>query len=270
MLPHVVIASYRKRFKKLQLFLRITTFILVAGTSQAAELPMGNSLSPPLVFSEVSIPDKVTTLSERASIPSSTKTKDPDGLWRDTGILVGAQVAVIGVLYVMPESVSGWSPQQKRNSWRNYQKNVQNPGIDNDKFYLNYILHPYWGATYYTRARERGFEEGESFLYSTAMSTLYEFGVECFFEKPSIQDLFVTPVIGSVIGKYLFEPVRMRIKQKAERDWYDETLMVATDPIGVLSNGIEKMFGIKSQVELNYSTPAGSPKVDLVVKFQLR
>ncbi|WP_198013093.1 DUF3943 domain-containing protein [Citrifermentans bremense] len=211
----------------------------------------------------------MTTPSEPASIPSVTKTKDRDGLWRDTGILVGAQVASIGVLYVMPESVSGWSPKQKKNSLRNYEQNVKNPGFDNDKFYLNYILHPYWGAAYFTRARERGFDEGESFLYSTAMSTLYEFGVECFFEKPSIQDMFVTPVIGSVIGRYLFEPVRMRIKQKAERDWYDETLLVATDPTGVLSNGIEKMFGIKSQVELNYGTPAGSPRVDVMVKFQL-
>jgi hypothetical protein len=270
MLHDVVIVSDRTRFRQLQLFLWIIAFTLVVGTSQAAELPMGNPLPPPLVSAELPIPDNVTTPSEPASIPSIAKTKDRDGLWRDTGILVGAQVAAIGVLYAMPESVSGWSPQQKRNSLRNYEKNVQNPGIDNDKFYLNYILHPYWGATYYIRARERGYEEGESFLYSTAMSTLYEFGVECFFEKPSIQDMFVTPVIGSVIGRYLFEPVRARIKQKAERDWYDETLLVATDPIGVLSNGLEKMFGIKSQVELNYGTPAGSPRVDVMVKFQMR
>lgn len=270
MLPNVVIASDRTWLRQLKLFPWIMTFILMAGTSQAAELPLGTPLPPPLVSSELPISDKMTTPSDPATIPSVTKTKDRDGLWRDTGILVGAQVAAIGVLYVMPESVSGWSPQQKKNSLRNYEKNVQNPGLDNDKFYLNYVLHPYWGAAYFTRARERGFEEGESFLYSTAMSTLYEFGVECFFEKPSIQDMFVTPVIGSLIGRYLFEPVRLRIKQKAERDWYDKTLMVATDPVGVLSDGIENMFGIKSQIELNYSTPAGSPRVDVMVKFQMR
>ena len=241
--------------QRLQLFLLIITVILLAGTSQAAEL---SRLSEPASEVESAVPAHVT------------KTKDRDGLWRDTRILVGAQVAAIGVLYVMPESVSGWSPQQKRNGLRNYEKNVQSPGIDKDKFYINYVLHPYWGAAYYTRARERGFAEGESFLYSAAISTLYEFGVECFFEKPSVQDLVVTPVVGSVIGKYLIEPVRMKIKQKEERDWYDKALMVATDPIGVLSNTIEKMFGIKSQVEVNYTTPSGGPRVDVMVKFQLR
>ncbi len=283
MLPDAVIASYSTRFRQLQLFLLIITFIVIAGTSQATELPVGIYLPSTPVSTEVPVPDQVSRSSNAASegesaiqdttaaIPRSyNKSKDQGGLWRDTGIIVGAQVAAIGVLYVMPESVSGWSPQQKKNSLRNYEQNVQNPGIDKDKFYLNYILHPYWGAAYYTRARERGFEEGQSFLYSAALSTLYEFGVECFFEKPSIQDMFVTPVVGSVIGKYLFEPVRKNIRQKAERDWYDEALMVATDPIGVLSNSFEKMFGIKSQLEVNYTAPAGSPKVDVMVKFQLR
>ena len=29
------------------------------------------------------------------------------------------------------------------------------PVWDDDEFYLNYILHLYWGATYYMRGRER-------------------------------------------------------------------------------------------------------------------
>ena len=45
------------------------------------------------------------------------------------------------------------------------------------------MSHPYWGATYYIRARERGFGKLASFGYSLVLSTLYEYGPEAFFEE---------------------------------------------------------------------------------------
>ena len=181
--------------------------------------------------------------------------KDWSGVSRDTALLFGAQFGAVGVIYLMPESVSGWSREQKRESFRNYEKNVGHPAMDKDKFYINYVLHPYWGATYYVRARERGLTKGESVLYSTLISSMYEFGVEAFFERPSIQDLVVTPVAGSLLGAYLFEPLRDSIKGKKDPTWQYKTLMVLTDPVGVLSSGIEKITGRKSAVRVNYSPP---------------
>jgi Domain of unknown function (DUF3943) len=61
----------------------------------------------------------------------------------------------------------------------------------------------------------------ESFLYSTVASTIYESGVEAFFEPPSYQDLIVTPIGGSLLGGLVFEPLRNWIRQKPERAWYD-------------------------------------------------
>ena len=180
---------------------------------------------------------------------------DWDGIWRDSGVLFGAQVVAAGITLLAPESVSGWSPEEKRNSFKKYGNNFVHPVMDTDKFYINYILHPYWGATYYTRARERGFDKSSSFVYSALMSTLYEFGSECFYEKPSIQDLFVTPVAGSLLGAYIFEPWRESIKRKQELRWYDHAALVATDPIGVLSLGFEKLFGIKPTIMIDYKVP---------------
>ena len=180
---------------------------------------------------------------------------DWDGVRRDTAILFGAQVVAAGVTLMLPESVSGWSSADKQNSLKKYGNNFVHPVLDKDKFYINYILHPYWGATYYTRARERGLSKGESLVYSTVISTLYEFGAECFYEKPSIQDLIVTPVAGSLIGAYIFEPFRDSIRQKGELRWYDHAALAATDPIGLLSLGFEKMFGIKPTIKIEYTVP---------------
>ena len=77
------------------------------------------------------------------------------------------------------------------------------PHLDDDKFYLNYMLHPYWGATYYIRGRERRLSRWQSLGYSALLSTLYEFGAEAFFEPVSYQDLIVTPLIGSLLGEYV-------------------------------------------------------------------
>jgi hypothetical protein len=194
---------------------------------------------------------------ESLSYKSVLENRVPDwnGLWRDTGILFGSQVVAAGITLVLPESVSGWSSEEKKNSFKKYGDNFIHPVLDNDKFYINYILHPYWGATYYTRARERGFDKKSSLLYSTLISTLYEFGPECFYEKPSIQDLIVTPVAGSLLGAYIFEPWREQIKRKQELRWYDHAALIATDPVGVLSLAIEKLFGLKPTIMIDYSVP---------------
>ncbi len=74
------------------------------------------------------------------------------------------------------------------------------PRVDEDGVVLNYVMHPYFGAIYYMTARSSGFKAVESFMYSALMSTFFwEYGVEAFAEKPSTQDLILTPVLGSVM-----------------------------------------------------------------------
>jgi hypothetical protein len=193
--------------------------------------------------------------SQRVTALQGKEAPDWDGVWRDTGILFGSQIAAAGIIYLMPESFSGWSDEQKRNVFKKYGNNVGHPSVDEDKFYVNYLLHPYWGATYYIRGRERGLDKVPSFVYSALISAMYEFGVESFFEKPSIQDLIVTPVAGSLLGAFVFEPVRESIKRKQVLRWYDDAVLIVTDPVGVLSSVVEKLFGIKSTVRLQYSAP---------------
>lgn len=203
------------------------------------------------------VPSAAETPAESVSDVSVAAARIPDwnGVWRDTGLLFGSQVVAGGIIYLMPESFSGWSSEQKKNGFKKFAENVFNPVIDEDSLYINYALHPYWGATYYIRARERGLDKVQSFIYSSFISAMYEFGVECFFERPSIQDLVVTPVAGSLLGAFVFEPWRESIKRKQDLSWYDHAALVITDPVGVLSLGFEKMFGIKSTITVDYSVP---------------
>jgi len=194
---------------------------------------------------------------EVPSNPSGAEAPKPDwnGVLRDAGIIFGGQVAAVGITYLLPESFSSWSSEQKKAGVKKYAKNFVSPVLDKDKFYVNYVLHPYWGATYYTRARERGLDQSYSFLYSTLMSAMYEFGTECIAERPSIQDLIVTPVVGSLLGAYIFEPLRNSIKNKPELRWYDHTVLILTDPLGVISLGVEKLFGVRSTILVNVPIP---------------
>jgi len=172
---------------------------------------------------------------------------DRRGLRRDTWYFVGYQFAVIGILYLAPESVSGWTDEQKSDySLSIWWDNVTSPTWDSDDFYINYILHPYWGAAYFVRARERGYPTSQAFWYSALLSALYEFGAEALFEQPSIQDLIVTPVFGSLLGSYFVnvrDNVRERELDRGYRTTGDKWVLALTDPLGSLNRMFDRWFG---------------------------
>jgi hypothetical protein len=192
-----------------------------------------------------------TILRDRAFL---TRPAEPDyaGLASDSKYFIGYQVMFLGVLYVMPQSISGWSKEQKdQDRVKAYKENVTDPVWDKDRGEVNYIGHPYFGATYYMRARQRGFDEDMSFWYSALMSTAYEFGVEALFEEPSIQDLIVTPVGGALLGKFWFEGVHGRLLDKVQSGQpltkIDRTKLFFIDPIGVVNKYVRRWIGRDKQ-----------------------
>lgn len=134
-------------------------------------------------------------------------------LWMNTATLSGAFVGTLLVLECLPEDATSWNraelqdvPLFKR--WHNHVIK-KGPEWDHDKFYFNYILHPYAGAAYFMAARSCGFNFWRSTLYGSIVSTIgWEFGIEAFMERPSIQDIFVTPIVGSCIGEGFYHVKR--------------------------------------------------------------
>jgi hypothetical protein len=117
--------------------------------------------------------------------------------------VLGASLAGLGILYLMPESFTNWDKDDSSDIFKKWRKNVkEGPVRDEDDWFLNWITHPYWGAVYYMSARSAGANAPVSFLYSAFVSTFFwEYGIEAFAEVPSIQDLIITPVVGSIIGE---------------------------------------------------------------------
>ena len=184
--------------------------------------------------------------------------RDWVGLARDTAFLLGYQIVGVGIIYTLPESVSNWSEDDEDVSFDKWWRHVRNPQWDEDGWVLNYVGHTYFGAAYFTRARERGFGRIESFFYSGVASALYEFGVEALAERPSYQDLIITPVGGALLGAFVFEPVRSWVKSKPELRWYDHVILIATDPIGALNSVAESLLGIKSTIRVGVPREGGA------------
>ena len=234
----------------------ILVVVLICFSSSAALASAENAADPSAWWVQVTAenaPEKFHLLPD-----DSLKPRDWVGLARDTALLVTYQFVGVAIIYVLPESVSQWSDSAKDNlSVERWWHNVQNPHWDKDAWAINYIGHSYFGATYYIRARERGFDRIDAFLYSAFASALYEFGIEAVFEKPSYQDLIVTPVGGALLGGFVFEPFRSWILRKPELKWYDHLGLIATDPIGTLNYIVESLIGIKSDIRVGVPRGGG-------------
>jgi len=117
---------------------------------------------------------------------------------------------------------------------------------DGDRIFFNYVAHPIMGSEAYLRLRMRGFEWYESLLFSFLASTAWEF-TEALVEQVSIQDMFVTPIAGVVLGE-------MRFKAKLWLRKRDSVLAdvaeVIVDPVQSLMDAIYGLFGDPQDVRL--------------------
>lgn len=123
-------------------------------------------------------------------------------MWANAGVLTGAFVSTLMVLEALPENATSWNRAELQNVplGERWYKHVikEGPEWDNDLFIYNYVLHPYAGAIYFMAARSCGYSFWHSMIFSTIISNVcWEFGIEAFMERPSYQDLFITPVIGT-------------------------------------------------------------------------
>ncbi|GEM79497.1 hypothetical protein VSU01S_17420 [Vibrio superstes NBRC 103154] len=176
--------------------------------------------------------------------------RDWDYLAEQTYTILGLSVATVGLMTLLPESITKWEDDDRDLSklGDKWVENVKaGPVWDRDEHVLNYIMHPYFGGVYYTAARHAGFNEFESFAYSFTMSTFFwEYGVEAFAEVPSWQDLFVTPVFGAVVGELMLQG-EQEVLANGGRVWGSETMggisLFFLNPVGKIHYWITDSWG---------------------------
>ena len=128
---------------------------------------------------------------------------EQEGIARQTTNFFFLGASPLGIFFFMPKSALNLEKNSHKHLTEKYIENIKSgPVLDKDDFSINYIGHSYAGASYYVVARHSGLNKMQSFAYNAFMSTVFwEYGVEAFFEPPSIQDLITTPVLGSLLGE---------------------------------------------------------------------
>lgn len=138
-------------------------------------------------------------------------------LTRNTVTLFGAGLGTMGFLYMMPSSFTNWEDDDDGVFEKWWDNISHGPVWDKDDLFLNYVTHPYAGAIYYIGARSAGGGIGYSTFYSFMLSTFFwECGIEAFAERPSIQDLIVTPVAGAFLGEWFYQSKRLILERDYE------------------------------------------------------
>lgn len=89
---------------------------------------------------------------------------------------------------------------EKHGSFENWKSYPTQPEFDKDSFDYNIFKHSFAGNYYYHFYRYRGYSELESFAWTFISSLAFEFTIETYTEKPSIQDIYQTPIYGTVLG----------------------------------------------------------------------
>lgn len=115
---------------------------------------------------------------------------------KDIIINFGAVYAVQWAAYLIDQ----YSIIKEMGSYENWNNNPRKPHFDKDNFEYNIFKHSLAGSYYYLWYRSRGYSLERSFLMSFMSSLAFEFTIETITERPSWQDIYQTPVFGTVLG----------------------------------------------------------------------
>jgi hypothetical protein len=156
--------------------------------------------------------------------------------WRAARIIFCGELVTMAFFASMPESFSNWNKnfyQDALTHWKN--AFTMPPKIDNDPVMVNYIQHPLAGAIYYNGVRSQGASRGQSLFFAFAESTFFEYFIESVAERPSIQDLIITPLAGSVIGELQHQGTLLM--RRKGFNFVERILVFIINPMYVIFNG---------------------------------
>ena len=150
--------------------------------------------------------------------------------------VVGYNTLSMALLFALPQNVSMWHKPDVKSVNAQYRRSFTHiPVYDPDPWYINYIGHPYAGSCYYNSVRSQGAKFWQAILFTTGHSIVWEYLTEGGLEQPSIQDLVVTPVVGSILGE-LFHHATIKMSRNGFR-WYEKIFVCVFNPMFAINNG---------------------------------
>lgn len=140
------------------------------------------------------------------------------------GAMYGAQWAV----YVLTQK----PVIEDHGSFRNWYTYPFSPHFDNDSFDYNIFQHSLTGAAYFLFYRARGYRQVDAFLWSFISSLAFEFTIETVTERPSWQDIYQTPVYGTIVG---IGVEKISDSLYDTHTWWGKTLATIVNPFRLIS-----------------------------------
>ena len=114
------------------------------------------------------------------------------------------------------------------------------PVWDDDDWKINFIGHPVAGSFHYNSLRSQNASIFHSFLFATAQSFIWEYIVEATAEKPSTQDLIITPIVGSILGESI-HTITMAMRRNGFK-FFEKIFVLIFNPPFVFNNGFGPRF----------------------------
>jgi hypothetical protein len=151
--------------------------------------------------------------------------------------MTGVEMGLLAVTASLPKSWTGWSAHFVRDGVNHLGRAYTEPPVmDTDWWFHNYVGHPIGGSIYYNAVRSQGASQRQSTFFTFVLSTQWEYFFEAFAERPSIQDLIVTPVAGTILGE-LSHRLTLQLK-KGGTNFGEKVLILITNPMHAAFAGL--------------------------------
>jgi hypothetical protein len=154
-------------------------------------------------------------------------------------IIGSTELLGMGILILLPKKITKWDDNWMQKAKRNFKRSwTLAPIWDKDDWGFNYVGHPGAGYMYYNAVRSQNASVFSSFVFSTVQSTFWEYVVEGIAERPSIQDLIITPVGGIILGEATHK-ITLRMRRNGF-NFFEKAFVLVFNPMYAINNGLRK------------------------------
>jgi len=155
-------------------------------------------------------------------------------LVNEIAVWTGISLVSMGILLILPENITLWDHDNM--GWSKFKEAYTMPPVwENDKWAINYVGHPLNGMLFYLSERNYDKSVLRSFLFSTALSILWEYGIEAWAERPSAQDLIFTSTIGSLMGEASYQATKLMRRNGFSTT--EKIFVTIINPVYVIEHG---------------------------------
>ncbi|MCK9324602.1 MAG: DUF3943 domain-containing protein [Bacteroidales bacterium] len=125
-------------------------------------------------------------------------------------------------------------------NWNQYVPTFTMPPVwDDDHWSWNYEAHAYMGSLSYLAYRNRDAHWLEAAAGTALNSLIYEYVIAGGTQRPSYQDMILTPTLGSLLGEGLYQLKKRVFLRDKRLNTLEKILVTITDPFEVFYFGFD-------------------------------